>query len=186
MFELYQTDRGSRGSMAEVWIDRDNKVVRKLYKPNGQTITGKQPLHTEMEVITRLYQSEIRWTTQLQGRYVCEIYDHGELKDEPGYFVLQEAPGPDLLSYPRDQLDELFPGIIQQIIGMFAMFKQHNLHKRNNAMANLTGANGRIKAFDFKYACERTDESRVQELHSIETWLSKIDPQLKELLLKYV
>lgn len=193
MYQLFQTDIGSRGSLAEVWIDREKKLVKKYYRPNNTTITGKI-YHSDIEEITKLFNNEIYWSTKLKSKLVLETYEYGELNDEQGYYLLQEWIGPDLLHHERghtvkDEFPNLkiqFPKIIDQLEEMFVLFQEHNVHKINNAMCNLVGANGNIKAFDFKYATERTEESKIWELHSIDTWLSKIDPKLKTILRKYV
>jgi hypothetical protein len=85
-----------------------------------------------------------------------------------------------------DALLDIIPDAIDQMVKMFELFKAHNVYKRNNAMCNLTVSNGKIKAFDFKYAIVREPEHRNDELHSIDTWLSKIDPTLCQLLRSYV
>jgi len=45
-------------------------------------------------------------------------------------------------------------------------------------MCNLTGKNGQLMCFDFKYAATRTVTNIEIERHSIKEWISKIDPEL--------
>ena len=52
------------------------------------------------------------------------------------------------------------------------------MYKVNNARANLTGKNGQLMCFDFKYAVIRTAQNIDLERHSIKEWISKIDPEL--------
>jgi hypothetical protein len=193
MYHLFQTDIGSRGSLAEVWVDRENKLVKKYYKPGNITITGKSPRYTNIEEITNLFENEIYWSTKLKSKFVLEIYEYGKLNDEPGYYIVQEWMGTDLLHERghtvKDEFPNLkiqFPDIVEQLEEMFSFYQDHNLHKINNAMCNLTGANGKIKAFDFKYATTRTEESKILELYSVDIWLSKIDSILKTKLRKYI
>lgn len=188
MFELYQTDNGSRGSLAEVWIDRDARLVKKKYKPDGITIRGGQPLHQPMDQISSLFKNEIYWSERLTGKHVLKIYEHGELKNEPGFYILQEYVGPDLLHYYNSKygLDPSIKNPVDQLLEMFAFFKENDVYKLNNAMCNLTNDNGVIRAFDFKYAIRRSPTVRAMEIYSIETWLSKIDEKLPALLSEYV
>lgn len=188
MFELYQTDKGSRGSLAEVWIDTDAKLVKKYYKPDGITIRGRRPLHQQMEHISALFNNEIYWSTKLSGKHVLRIYEHGELKTGPGFYILQEYVGPDLLHFynSKSGLDTSIENPIDQIIEMFSFFRDHGVYKINNAMCNLTNDNGKIRAFDFKYAVHRTPDLRNTEIYGIKTWLSKIDGKLPDLLMEYV
>jgi hypothetical protein len=69
---------------------------------------------------------------------------------------------------------------------MFAWFQSNDVYKKNNALSNMTGINGRIKAFDFKYAESRSIQIKQYEINSIDQWLSKIDPTTKDRLRKYV
>lgn len=188
MFELYQTMEGSRGSLAEVWIDRDAKLVKKEYKPNGITIRGRNPFYQSMNDINRLVKNELYWSDRLKGPFILEIYEHGELKDGPGFYILQEYVGPDLLHYYNSKtgLSKEIENPTKQIIELFKFFKEKDVYKLNNAMCNLTNDNGRIRAFDFKYAVHRVPEKKENEIYTINTWLSKIDTNLNELLLEYL
>jgi hypothetical protein len=179
-FELYQTNSGSRGSMAEVWIDSARGICKKFYKPNGITIRGSTPLHVEQEQISALYQNEIKWSSELNHDCVIKIYEHGPLLDQFGYYILQEYVGPDLLHYYDNvsRLAHVIPDAVEQLVDMFKLFKQHNLYKCNNAMCNLTHKDGKIKAFDFKYAVERSPNQLHWEEKTINEWLSKIEPDI--------
>lgn len=188
MYELQQNMHGSRGSMAEVYIDIDAGLCKKIYKPDGVTITGGKPLHTEPSRVRELFENEIRWSTALRSDQTIEILEHGELPDGGGYYLIQEYLGPDLLKlYNSGEFVPFnIPDLHDQMIEMFQRFKRFNIYKWNNAMSNLTIANGRIKAFDFKYAVERLPEHRDYELYTLRTWISKIDPRLPGILEPYI
>lgn len=184
MYELYQTTKGSRGSLAEVWIDKAAGLTKKYYKPQGVTIRGTPSLYAHMDEISRLYHNEIYWFNKLKGRWVLEIYEHGELQDGPGYYLIQRYANPDLLHfYDGKKLHDCIPNPASQLVEMFKFFKDNNLYKLNNAMCNLTQSDGIIMAFDFKYAVDRTEAYRDRELYSINTWLAKIDDRLPAMLL---
>ena len=183
MYELYLNHHGGDGSAAEVWIDKTAGLVKKLYKLDGITIAGRPPMPTTIEKITELYQSDVYWTDVLQSPHVLPIIDHGSIGEQPGYYVIQPYVGPDLLQYyVAGNLHTEFPAIVDQLIEMFDLFKEHGIHKINNALSNLTGSHGKIAAFDFKYTHLRSDHSRPMELSSITKWLCKIDDRLYTLL----
>lgn len=188
MLELYQTKNGSRGSLAEVWIDPVEGIAKKYYKPTGMTIRGTAPLHSTMEEVAELWRNEIYWSTRLRGPLVLEIYEHGEIPDGSGYYVIQEYVGPDLLHHFNSStgLDSSIEDPVGQIVEMFRLYRDMDLYKFNNAMCNLTSDAGRIRAFDFKYALPRTPEHRVHEMHSVTAWLSKIDRRLPVMLEEYI
>ncbi len=188
MFKLFQKMNGSYGSAAEVWIDEEAGLCKKFYKPNSITIQGHGPRDPDMETITRIFNREIHWSTKLKSDFVIELYEYGELKDEPGFYLIQEWVNPDLLTWynTETRLNHIIPDASEQIIEIFKFFKEHNIHKTNNAMANMTHKDGRIKVFDFKYSFDRSMGKREEEIYSINTWVSKIDPTLKTKLLEYI
>lgn len=188
MLELYQTTQGSRGSIAEVWIDPAEGVARKYYKPTGRTIRGTKPLQTNLEEIRELWQAEIYWSSMLRGPRVLEIYDYGEIDDGSGFYIIQEYVGPDLLHFfnAATGLSEEIEDPVAQLVEMFRSYRDMGIYKFNHAMCNMVNDRGFIRAFDFKYTLRRRPRHRVHEMHSITTWLSKIDSRLPEILGEYV
>lgn len=188
MYQLYLNNESSRGSLAEVWIDKEAKLVKKLYKPTGITIKNKPPLFQDIKEIEAMYTNECKWLYRLQSDKVVRLYEHGELKDEEGFYCIQEYGGPTLLEYHSNGiLHTHFPNIKEQIIDLFLFFKEKNVYKFNNAMANICGtSDGNIKAFDFKYADKRSLDKRENECYSIDTWIAKIDKTLPNELKKLI
>ena len=187
MFTRFYRDWGSRGSLAEVWIDENAGLCKKLYKPDGITFRGTLPLHRDYLEIENLYKNEVKWSLTLPSDMTVKLIDHGALENNAGFFIVQEYVGPDLLTYfNNNTLFDHFPDVVDQLENMFNTFKEFNMYKVNNALSNLTGSNGKIKAFDFKYTRIRCAEGKLYEEHSINEWLSKIHPTLKEKLLTYI
>ena len=186
MFERYCTETGSRGSMSEVWIDKDAKLVKKFYKIDGVTIRNRAPLHNTIEEITQLFNTEIYWSTKLKSKYVLETYEYGTLDAQNGYYILQEWGGPDLLAYNNVDLPIHFPEILDQLEEMFIFFQEHNVYKLNNAKCNLTGTNGILRCFDFKYAVHRELKYKMAEYRTIHEWLGNIDPSIIPRLAQYI
>lgn len=184
MFELYRNNNGPEGSLAEVWIDKDARLIKKLYRPNGITITGNTTVYQDLDVIRKMYENEVTWSRKLKSELVLEIYEYGELDN--GFYIIQEYVGPDLLHYYDGNRLNGIDNAVEQIINMFRFFKDNNVYKLNNAMSNLTNDKGKIRAFDFKYAVERTPDYRYLEAQSIDKWISKIDPSLKDTLREFI
>ena len=184
MFEKYVPEIGSRGSLGEIWIDTEAKLVKKLFKPNAISIKNRPAFHRKIEDITNLYNNEIFWTTKLKSQYLVETYEHGELKDEEGYYILQEYAGPDLLYNELKNSTEL---IVDQLDEMFSFFKEKEVYKINNAKCNLTMTrDGQLKCFDFKYAVPRNSKKTMLELLSVKRWLSNIDESVMPRLSKHI
>jgi hypothetical protein len=186
MLEKYTNSKSSRGSLAEVWVDTEKKLVKKYFKVNAVTIKNRPAYHRTIEDITNLYNNEIKWSTILKSKHVVETLEHGQLTDEEGFYILQEYPGPDLLQYNDTELYNAFPNIQGQLEEMYKLFKEHNVYKLNNAKCNLTGSNGVLKCFDFKYAVERDPKYIPIEMRSLTKWISNIDKSLVDRLSKYI
>jgi hypothetical protein len=186
MYELYQS-KNSRGSIAEVWIDVDAKLCKKYYKVDGITCQGRRPVFNDIDAIYEKFENEIYWSKRLRSPYVLELYEHGELTDTEGFYLIQEYHGPDLMYYNHEKtLHTEFPDMNEQLIEMFKFFKEKNVHKINNSLTNIVGMNGKIKAFDFKYAVERSPITTHLELNGIQKWLAVMDRKLPLLLQEYV
>lgn len=186
MLEKYSNSKSSRGSLAEVWVDTEKKLVKKYFKVNAVTIKNRPAYHRTIEDITNLYNNEIKWSTILKSKHVVETLEHGQLTDEEGFYILQEYPGPDLLQYSDTELHDAFPNIQYQLEEMYKLFKEHNVYKLNNAKCNLTGSNGVLKCFDFKYAVERDPKYIPIEMRSLTKWIGNIDKSLVDRLSKYI
>jgi len=187
MFELYHSAVSSIGNLSEVWIDKKSKLCKKYYKPGGITANGKSNEYDSIEAVTKMFNNDIYWSTKLKSEWVLETYEYGPLGDEPGFYLLQEYLGPDLLTYYiNENLHQLFPSIIEQVEEIFKLFQINGIYKMNNALSNMTGVNGKVKAFDFKYAEHRTSRNKDKEINSIQQWISKIDPTMEHRLIKYL
>ena len=184
MFEKYVPELGSRGSLGEIWIDKEANLVKKIFKPNAISIKNRPTFHRKIEEISKLYNNEIYWTTKLKSKFLVETYEYGELKNEEGFYLLQEYVGPDLLN---NQLTHEHKLIADQLDDMFKFFKENEVYKINNAKCNLTMNNdGQLKCFDFKYAVPRDPKKTMLELLSVKRWLSNIDESVLPRLSKHI
>lgn len=188
MFEKYipTTAFSSRGSLGEVWIDKEAKLVKKIFKPNAISIKNRPTFHRKIEDITNLYNNEIFWTTKLKSKFLVETYEHGPLTNEEGFYLIQEYAGPDLLHYELKTINA-FPNIVEQLDEMFMFFKENEVYKINNAKCNLSMSDdGQLKCFDFKYAVPRDSKKTTLELLSVKRWLYNIDDSVVNRLSKHI
>lgn len=183
MFEKYVPTTGSRGSLGEIWIDKEAKVVKKIFKPNAISIKNRPAFHRKIEDITKLYNNEIYWTTKLKSSFLVETYEYGPLANEEGFYLLQEYVGPDLLN---NELKNS-PNLVDQLDEMFKFFKDNEVYKINNAKCNLTiTSDGKLKCFDFKYAVPRDAKKTMLEMLSVKRWLANIDESVIPRLSKHI
>lgn len=192
MFDLFLKDDGGDGTLAEVWIDKEANLCKKFYKTNSITVKNRHPLwvpeNNSFEIIKYHYLNEVNWSTKLKSKFILELYDHGELPNNNGFYILQEYIGPDLLIQDNNYgIYNLYPDLDDQLEEMFAFFQQHDIYKFNHAFSNLTGANGKIKSFDFKHALNRRPEFRKNEIMSLEKWINpKVNLTLMPKLIRYI
>ena len=83
------------------------------------------------------------------------------------------------------KLHTTIPDIKEQVIEMYAFFKENNVFKRNGSLSNLTVHNGQLMAFDFKWARVRPEGIDL-ERRSYDEWLCKIDKSLSKILLEMI
>ena len=61
MYEHFVRSFGGRGSAAEVWIDKEAKLVKKYYKFNGIGHAGNVIVENNYDKLKYLWQTEIEW-----------------------------------------------------------------------------------------------------------------------------
>ena len=163
------------GTIAEVYLSDDNTLIKKIYREDGITVSGKTTTYT-IGQIKDAFENELYWLKELESKWVPELVDSGD------NWLTQKYYGPDLLeNYMSKTLWEDVPSISNQVIDMYKFFKEKNVFKRNGSLSNLTVHNGQLVAFDFKWARKRPTGIEM-ELKSYNEWLVKIDPDLTKTL----
>jgi hypothetical protein len=163
------------GTLAEVYINSDKTLIKKEYKVGGITVSGKPTTFTE-EQINKAFNNEAHWLKTLKGKWVPELVS---VEDN---IIIQKYYGCDLLDlYMLGDLHKTIPDIKEQIIEMYAFFKENNVFKRNGSLSNLTLHNDQLMAFDFKWARERPEGIDLEK-RSYNEWLCKIDQSLPTIL----
>jgi len=163
------------GTIAEVYLNENETLIKKIYKVDGITVSGKPTRYEESDINAAFY-NELRWLKELESKWAPKLIDVGD------NWLTQEYYGPDLLeNYMAGTLHNDVPRLINQCIEMYEFFKEKNVFKRNGSLSNLTINKGQLIAFDFKWARLRPNGIEL-ELHSYDEWLSKIDNSLPKTL----
>jgi RIO-like serine/threonine protein kinase len=163
------------GTIAEVYINKDQTLIKKEYKVGGITVSGHPTQYTE-EQINNAFHNEAYWLETLEGKWVPELISAED------NIIVQKYYGTDLLDqYMSGTLHKNIPNLKEQVIEMYTFFKENNVFKRNGSLSNLTVHNNQLIAFDFKWAKERPEGIDL-EMRSYNEWLCKIDKSLPEIL----
>jgi hypothetical protein len=175
MFELYKSEHDGLGTMVEVYIDYDARLVRRHYTSSAITVNGNVTTKSETE-IAEAFDWEVHWLRELESEWIPHTVDI----DTKNKIITQEYTHPDLLSI-KPRLHDLVPDITEQVVEMYKFFKSKNVLKRNGSLSNLTLRGDQLVAFDFKWA-RPAPIGLDMELKSYDAWLSKIDPSLRNSL----
>ena len=100
------------GTLAEVYINSDQTLIRKEYKVGGITVSGEPTKFTE-EQINRAFNNETHWLKTLEGKWVPELVSAED------NIIVQKYYGTDLLDlYMFGKLHTTIPDIKEQVIEM--------------------------------------------------------------------
>ena len=171
MFELYKSPHYGLGTCVEVYIDKENQIIKRQYKDDAITVNGTITKKSSEEV-KAFFMNEVYWLEKLQGPWLPMTLDVNMATRT----IIQDYTYTDLLSVKKD-LHHIVPDIEEQIIEMYKCFKEKNVYKRNGSLSNLSLCGKRVIAFDFKWATKRPNGLEM-ELRSYDEWLSKISPDL--------
>ena len=164
------------GTIVNVLVDEDQGLISRTFQAGSLTVSGKEHEYTQ-EQVNEFYQNELYWLDKLKGKWLPELIANNNETQT----IIQRYYGPCLLDYLHTDLHTRIPDLKEQMVEMYAFFKDNNVFKRNGSLSNLTYNNNQLIAFDFKWAKERP-EGLEMEKHSYHNWLNKIDPKLPELL----
>lgn len=175
-----ETPENGIGTLAEVEIDTENSTIKRTFKVNGTTVSGQTHNFTE-EQVNLLFNNEVYWLNTLSSDWLPELI---EINTDEQY-IIQRYYGDNLLTlYENGTLRTAIPNIVEQVIDLYGFFKTKNVFKYNGALSNMTHNNGKLIAFDFKWAAERPNGLEYEH-RSYDEWLSKINSSLPDSL-KYL
>ena len=171
-----QSQHDGLGTLVNVLVNEQEGLISRTFQAGYQTVSGKKHEYTQ-EQVNEFYQNELYWLDRLKGKWLPELIANNDQSQT----IMQRYYGPCLFDYLHTDLHTRIPDLKEQIVEMYAFFKDKNVFKRNGSLSNMTYHNGQVIAFDFKWAKERP-EGIEMEKHSYHNWLNKIDPKLPELL----
>lgn len=183
-------------SVGAIEIDHANGLVRKTFSLSHIATHKAWLADSTEDDVTAFFLNDVHWLQKLWSMgldFIPRLID----VDERRRSYVMPYYGPDILTShvaARRQHELVSQGITSQIIDHFKAYGLANIYKFNNASINYCLDGKRLVAIDFKWACERDSTSwhrsisdkRQNELHSIETWISKIDPNIVDDLKKLV
>ena len=171
-----QSQHDGLGTIVNVLVDEEQGLISRTFQPGYQTVSGKKHDFTE-EQVNEFYQNELYWLDKLDGKWLPEFIAN----NDDTQTIIQRYYGPCLLDYLHTDLHTRIPDLTEQIIEMYAFFKDNNVFKRNGSLSNLTYNKGQVIAFDFKWAKERPAGIEMEK-HSYHNWLNKINDKLPGML----
>ena len=161
------------GQMANVYLNEDKTLIKRIYAHSGVTVNDSPSKHN-LDAIKSRWEREYKWLTEFDGQFFMpELVDI----DFDNAWTIQRYYGPDLLIQGKD----VVPNIEEQVLRIYEFFKEQNIYKKNGSLSNMTHDNGRLIAFDYKWAVTRDNPDPVHrewEEKSIDLWLSRINPEL--------
>ena len=177
VWEKFITSNSGIGTVVDVSIDYTSGLVKRKFDVNTITVEGKAHEYTKDQV-QACFDRDVHWSNVLKSKWVPELI-HVDIAQRT---IIQKYYNSCLLDYPPiKDITKTFPQLEEQIIEMYTFFKKHNVFKNNGSLSNLTHNEDQIIAFDFKWATKRP-EGLENELHSYDTWLSKISNTLPQKL----
>jgi hypothetical protein len=171
----YFSPHSELGTLCQVFINEDEGLIKRVFDPSGQTVSGRPSRFTKSEAI-EFFDNEVYWLKKLESEWLPRLVSDN--KDELS--TVQEFYSHSLLDIKPRLMQEI-PDIVEQIIEMHKFFKTMGVFKRNGSLSNLSQRNGHIIAFDFKWATHRP-KGLEKELFSYENYFVKVCPTLPKRL----
>ena len=172
----YKTSHEGVGTFVSVWLDEKEGLVKRIFDGDhcGNGVSRRK---SKADI---LFRNEIYWLTHPElskSKFLPELISI----DKETRTIIQRYYGPNLLDYYPDN----FPisNISEQILEMYEFFHKVGVNKINGALSNMSLNDDQVIAFDFKWA-RPAPKANANELKAFKQWLTKIDPELVEKLIK--
>lgn len=166
------------GQIASVYLNEDRTLIKRHFTSNGITANGN-PNGKDEDFVRTKFTNEFSALERFDGLWFMPKLVEINKKEK---YVIQEYYGPDLSTRGFQDI----PDMEDQVVSIFRYIWDSGFYKFNGSLSNMTKKDGQVLFFDFKYTRLKSEEMRVYEEYSIDTWLSKISPnivpRLKELL----
>ena len=125
--------------MCEVWIDEDKGLIKRYFKPDGITVSGK-PVGPENppERVKELFENEKYWLEKLKSKWIPETVEIGD------NYIIQKYYGP-VIGHNVDKWKEQEKELLE-------FYKNNNCNKPNHNGWSMTNNGDQLIGFDFKHA----------------------------------
>jgi len=160
----------SLGQLASVYLDDTKSYIKRTYDGTGVTVNGNATKHHPLKFVV-CWERECRWLEEFKN--ITWMPELVEINYDEKY-TIQKYYGPDLLEQGFDKVDD----IENQLLDIYKFFNKRNVYKLNGSLSNMSRNGSQLIMFDFKYMRIRSKAAREFEEYSIDTWLSKINPNL--------
>ena len=142
MWSLLQNKSGKHygyGTVCEVWINEEEGLIKRYFKPDGITISGK-PVGPENppERVKELFENEKYWLEKLKSKWIPETIEIGD------NYIIQKYYGP-IIGDNRHMWKE-------QEKELLKFYKDNNCNKTNHNGWAMTNNGKQLIGFDFKHA----------------------------------
>ncbi len=160
------------GTLVTVFLSENKQYIKRVFDVNGTTVSRKKPTLKSVSSMQKLFTNEMHWLHILKNsNNIPKLIDYNETEMS----ITQEFAGTDVYTLlgHKKRLPE---DIDIQLFEMYQEYKENGLFKGNGDPRNLAIKNGKLTAFDFKWAKPRYKEGVVKEWMSICHFMKRIHP----------
>ena len=144
----YKTNENGIGPVCEVWINEDKGLIKRYFKSDGITVSGK-PVGSENppERIKELFENEKYWLEKLKSKWIPETVEIGD------NYIIQKYYGP-VIGHNVDKWTKQEKELLE-------FYKNNNCNKTNHNGWSMTNKGEQLIGFDFKHALKIKGEQRI-------------------------
>lgn len=167
------------GTSITVYLDSTQRFVKRVYDPDGFTVSGKKPVIQCEQSLKVLFTNECFWLRKMAGSTRVPVLADINEKEMS---ITQEFLGSDLYTLiARKQ--RLPADLVTQFQEIYQQYQLMGLCKGNVEPRNLGLRGNHVVAFDFKWAKTRTAETVSNEIRNIRHFLTPINIKLPQAIL---
>lgn len=171
------------GENAAVYFDEIRKTIKRVYGTGFLTVGGLPPVDNDSTSLFELYSREKQAYSVLHGIQSAYIARKTHFDDRSQTMTMPYL-GPDLLIRSVQQGWKPTPSHLEQIVEMYAEYRQVGFFKLNTSRPNLylDESNNKLVAADFKWFKPRNLYQLTHELHMLHRDTLVLSPDLPRML----
>tara|TARA_Y100000590_G_scaffold294104_1_gene331327 strand:- start:684 stop:1175 length:492 start_codon:yes stop_codon:yes gene_type:complete len=141
------------GTVCEVWINEDKGLIKRYFKPDGITVSGK-PVGPENPPwrVKELFENEKYWLEKLKSKWIPETVEIGD------NYIIQKYYGPVIGKEYRKWKE--------QEKELLEFYKNNNCNKTNHNAFSMTSNGNQLIGFDFKHALKIKGKQLIGYKHN--------------------